>query len=533
MFLSNTSKNLSWFPDYGCVVLYNLKANDERRMIAIHVLSLDKFGKVVHIGGGYQHTADATDFKLLFVGEILEEDLDKFNERFLKFLHMVIERCGKERSAAGGCQGHQRTPAFIHAILRQVYSCCCSCEEKCDCLEVSPVVPVGGFTDVGVHTGGQKRDTCFALVRSLLNWLLDQAEHQPKASSFSVVLAHFYLYILEKNAHEYICLFQRSGLQEKKKLIQRDDYIPAIFHMMECCARLAHELNDDMHHDLYEYHDKLNDIQQKIEEVFKQWDVKSKQHTTIKKTKDGQIELKNHRCPEITRPMKLELSASSTNGNELSELVSENLCSFSMISSKDLNIVSKWAKERKNSCISSSSSILIFLRQVEEYIWGLTEMYFEEALPKDSIDSLTSLVDSYREVLHHINDSDNEIFNSITVQLNSIELLVVWAAYCIVFKSVTKQHSNFMTNFGVALRYKDLKHLSLQDRTHLNILKRIAVFLDKHYIENKDVFSLRVGKQWQMPTFELGELYATRFLNEIWDNEQYDANERVDKHWER
>eukprot|EP01105_Mastigella_eilhardi_P000974 TRINITY_DN1122_c1_g1_i1.p1 TRINITY_DN1122_c1_g1~~TRINITY_DN1122_c1_g1_i1.p1 ORF type:complete len:1532 (-),score=233.20 TRINITY_DN1122_c1_g1_i1:843-5000(-) len=63
---------------------------------------------------------------------------------------------GDQRSAAHGKLGHQKTPSFIAAVVENAIAAVCG----------SPPAALakGGFTDVGLHTGGKARDTAWALV---------------------------------------------------------------------------------------------------------------------------------------------------------------------------------------------------------------------------------------------------------------------------------------------------------------------------------------------------------------------------------
>lgn len=65
------------------------------------------------------------------------------------------------RSAADGKQGHQRTPAMIEALLKDAKAAVDGEKQRLD------HNPGGGFTDVGLHTGGTPRDTAWPLVREV------------------------------------------------------------------------------------------------------------------------------------------------------------------------------------------------------------------------------------------------------------------------------------------------------------------------------------------------------------------------------
>ena len=76
-------------------------------------------------------------------GQVPADKYDKFLQTVNAIWDRVKERKGKERSAAGG-QGHQRTPAMVHAIVQQALNAGSAGAEGSRC-----VVPRGGFTDVG------------------------------------------------------------------------------------------------------------------------------------------------------------------------------------------------------------------------------------------------------------------------------------------------------------------------------------------------------------------------------------------------
>ena len=81
-----------------------------------------------------------------------------------KLLSQAQARKGDKRSAAANDQGNQKTPAMIKAVLIDALSGC----------EDGTTAPRGGFTDVGLHTGGYERNTSWALIRAVLQALLEE-----------------------------------------------------------------------------------------------------------------------------------------------------------------------------------------------------------------------------------------------------------------------------------------------------------------------------------------------------------------------
>ena len=152
--LVQSAGNLRWFPEYGCVaVLLNHERGISRDCAYIHILGLDKF--VLEIHKSSMFSSFAHDFQSFGIGPGAREQMELvFGEKFTKIFDNASSRTGNLRSASDGKQGHQRTPMYIRALFQQAYQC--DCDGKCSCEEV---LPKGGMTDCGLHTGGLERDT--------------------------------------------------------------------------------------------------------------------------------------------------------------------------------------------------------------------------------------------------------------------------------------------------------------------------------------------------------------------------------------
>ena len=185
-------KRITFYPEYGSALCV-LSPNEMVGEVSILVLGLDNHEFYVHPNGEkgpecYDHLAVAKDYKPLFVGLVLESELNNFMKLFKELLSEAQLRTGNQRSANFNKQGHQKTPAFILAIAKQALLNTGTSEE-----------PKGGFTDNGLHTGGRPRNTCFPLVRSLLNFRLSQAAaHQGADSLFQRLVTFFDLRVADE-----------------------------------------------------------------------------------------------------------------------------------------------------------------------------------------------------------------------------------------------------------------------------------------------------------------------------------------------
>ena len=112
----------------------------------------------------YDHLGKAKGYKNLLVGTLHKSDLPDVVNRFNEIFTEALSRKRDQRSAAGNEQGHQKTPAFILALLKQAVQ-----------NNGKTFKPKGGFTDNGLHTGGKPRNTSFPLVGSLFEFRLTHA----------------------------------------------------------------------------------------------------------------------------------------------------------------------------------------------------------------------------------------------------------------------------------------------------------------------------------------------------------------------
>lgn len=138
-------------------------------------------------GGGIQHTATCEGSSVLSCGQLDGSMVKAFDRHLQAAMAVVAERKGDARSAALGRQGHQKTPAMVAAAVQQALAqtraeAAAAARSGSSGPGQAPVVPEavpqGGFTDVGLHTGGLPRDTAWPLVREAVR-VSEGADAQP------------------------------------------------------------------------------------------------------------------------------------------------------------------------------------------------------------------------------------------------------------------------------------------------------------------------------------------------------------------
>lgn len=111
--------------------------------------------------GSLQYGSIAGDSSIIHCGTVKEEQWDELYDNFVNALRTASKRRGDGRTAASGQQGHQKTPAMIAALLFDARDVLGIMGQKGSLL--TSHTPRGGFTDVGLHTGGRPRETAWPL----------------------------------------------------------------------------------------------------------------------------------------------------------------------------------------------------------------------------------------------------------------------------------------------------------------------------------------------------------------------------------
>jgi hypothetical protein len=532
-YASISTSHIEWFPGYGCVLILHRDAVQRQNSLNVTVLGLDSHHHVVHSGQNrYEFSAIAQTYVELFVGQIDVTKKEDFWRTFQTLFDKASSRKGDGRSASDGKQGHQKTPAFIHALLLQAL--------KCPCVDVemkmkTDVLPRGGFTDVGRHTGGEARDTAFALVRSLCMWTLErsfyQEEDQQKVMlddlSHDAVLLHFHSFVLE-NAIRAVqeWAIGRAPDESNDLLLKFTSHLWGIMKVVGiAAARLCEEGRDlSAHFSKFKLHKAA------IMKVQHRW----YEGCVAKYTIELPLPSVSYHVPEIIIPPIANVQNSRKVSLAKTEhLIRENIGTvptFCLDEYWTISSAHKWASEVFESA-SSSSNLSVYLHHIEKMLWKLSEKYLVEALNLKNLWKVVELLNFYRRSVEiffarHANASP------LHVRMRSIELLATWLVYCIVFNATRAAHPEVLNGYGVALHYQDLSHLVLQAEEHIIVLKKVVVFLGNNYFgEDKEIFSMRGSQDWNSATFQMGHLYSKLYLSAMLAKEKEDAEHRVNEHW--
>jgi hypothetical protein len=234
-------KRIDWMPKYGCAIMKS-KAGCTSGVIALNLISLDLHqfntrSELSSNGYNYINNASLTGYQVLHVGTCKVVDLKTHQDLFSSKLASAQTWTGDKCRATGGQQEHQRTPAFIHALYREV-------------LGLQRQVTRDGWMDMGMHTGGQEqRPTAWPLVTSSLYQLMNNRKesfHLSIDKFFKKVMAYFGLYMCEGKIDQY-----ERTVTSKPRSNTPNVHLDRAFCLLQSSSIVAAALSDEgVDHDM-------------------------------------------------------------------------------------------------------------------------------------------------------------------------------------------------------------------------------------------------------------------------------------------
>jgi hypothetical protein len=169
--------------EYGCLVLSQRLPFDSLQ-VKLVLIGLDNWTLDIHSStNGREHTSVSNKSFCFDLGMVGIEELPEFKKVLAKIMTEGQSKTREERHAGNSGGGHQKTPTFIQ--LQYEKAICGLYKHK-----NSPGNPRGGLTDVGLHTGGKKRNTSYPLLRALLEFFLQHFRIPNKYHIYLVEIFH-------------------------------------------------------------------------------------------------------------------------------------------------------------------------------------------------------------------------------------------------------------------------------------------------------------------------------------------------------
>ena len=303
-------------------------------------------------------------------------------------------------------QGHQKTPAFIHALYREAFG-------------KPNQTPRGGFTDVGLHTGGQERDTAWPLVcAAFFQVLRNHASGFSPDVLFSKIVAYFGLYVTQVTIEQY---------KENNASIKNDSNAPNVlldfgYRILRSASLKASSLSDEgleMNHFVV-WSVNLRD------EILQEASIRSSLYSKSFELPDTNEGIwGTYRDYRLKIPIKdPSIKDTVVRKSVIHKLTVENLRWVNVLDEKSLAKMSMWVKKEQSKAKHDSLKSILVLKTIENAMWDCAKD-LSKTLGQEQLEHVSSIIDSYRSVLHDFMSSSTHLHLS-TVELRSREVLVVW-----------------------------------------------------------------------------------------------------------
>ena len=513
--------HVTWFIPYGCAMLASVQTVGH---VHLRLVCLDKWSFSVHSGPeGRTNTAQSGPDSPahLHIGKVRMHEYSALGELVKQLLTQVQARVGKARSANTNKQGHQMTPTMINAVLKDALKQLPAYSLDPDAYEIEQccIPPRGGFTDVGLHTGGHRRNTAWPLVRSVIYTVLEGEGH---LSLFWRSMAELKLWITERTVAlaeqqtwQPMGLFNAS-ISSAKQMLQATVLESNALAEEEMVAIEARCVLAGLHLD--------QAVQSRADESAESHSLPLVSRTDVPT-----------RCLRLQVPAKT-LSAHVSSSLEVArKLASANLgwlpappsCSPS-----DWAALSKWLDHPRlqpsEVRLGNLAAALLVLRSVEAFVFRVAISEFDCAGDQAGT-SIGQVVDKYRRVASAFRTLKAATALS-AVELDSLERLVVWVSFCVVHQAV-KMVKPLLAEYGVALDPADTRHLVLSEKLAVDAALQVVAYLREHSCSTRVVFSLRSGDV--TIDFARQVARADQDMQAAWKTEQAAAEQRRDAHWSK
>ncbi|CAH0519298.1 unnamed protein product [Peronospora belbahrii] len=509
-----------WLPMYGCVLQRTSLCNTRVR---IEVVFVDGWERTLHFlpSGDCVHSAVSKTQHVLHCADLDTKSEAVFSENFPIKLREAQNCKGSDRSAAKNKLGHQKTPQFIAAVVRRTVN---SLGKEVNDVALSDG-PRGGTTDVGLHTGGQARDTCWAVVQAVIAHNLCC-----EPGLFRKTMVAMKLKLLQGKVTDAERDFSQINL--KTGCTSVDDLVFMLQVIVENIVELF-----ECGYDVSSLEEQCRSLRLKIDGFV---DVLNRQ--TAEKyclPRDNELnELTKLSCgAKMIVPKRVRNADNDESKEERRQRAWNYLkgCFFVHGASCSLNEVLQWSK---NNDFPASYKCILILRTFEAFM-------FEKALQLNgdgacnqrtgndalNLKMMQTLVSQYGAVVRSWQTLPR-MTSVLDVEQRSREMLVVWIAFCIVHQQCVSEVP-LCGSYNISLEWRDLKVAVLSDQAAISALQHVAQYIRtwNNTTQRPPLFHLTN----QEPTFDFGLRYGLNSTNMLemhrCENKNWEA--RVKAKWNK
>ncbi|KAI9981767.1 hypothetical protein PInf_009537 [Phytophthora infestans] len=503
-----------WLPKYGCVLQRSQKNAVD---VALQVVSIDGWERSLHFlpTGQCVHSAVPSTYSphTPQCCAVLDTELEiKFSTVFATELRKAQSNRGSERSAATNELGHQKTPQFISAVVKRTVD---SLMGNTQGIGDVSFAAQGGTTDVGQHTGGRARDTCWALVQEVVARSLSC-----ERGLFRKTMVAMKLKLLQEAVDKTGSVFCRDNINLEEGCARVDD----LFYMLQVVVQNTVELLE-CKYQVSPIKDQCAALRSRIEEFV---DALNRQTAARFVLPDAAMlgRLNTLSCEmKIESPKRLEDSDNSESTEERHQRAWSNLEGCFILDGVSSTFAELLQWENSNECPAAYKCILT-LRTFEAFMVEKAQLLNGSTCGQGasvSLESIQILVTQYQQRVRQWRQLPR-LTSVLGVEQRSREMLVVWIAFCLVHQ-ICVHEVPLCAEYNIALDWRDLKVAVLRDQAAISALQRVATYIRRWNESTRGAPLFHSTNQ--TPTFDFGlrfglssssvvEVYNREV--EIWDS---------------
>ncbi|KAK1946349.1 hypothetical protein P3T76_001902 [Phytophthora citrophthora] len=492
-----------WLPKYGCVVQRTKKSATE---VKIDVLYVDKWEHKLHLLPSGENVDSAVPMTHgIFHCADLDSELEmEFSTEFGTELEKVLYNTGDARSAARNELGHQKTPQFIAAVVRRTIH---SLLDGDSGIGTVSFAARGGTTDVGRHTGGRARDTCWALIQAVIERNLCCGE-----GLFRKTIVSMQLKLIQDAADEV-----EERLSEDVNVGGGCAAVDDVFYMLQVIVQNIVELLG-CGYEVSALQTQCTTLRSRIEGFVDVLNQETANRYILPGSEMLQQLSRLSSVVEMTNPNRVSDLSSKENTEERHQRAWANLegcdyteerhqrawanlegCDYTDGASCTLSGLLLWVKS--NSSPVSYKSILM-LRTMEAFMFERSKILIDAGDYDSSIDLelLHELVMLYQQVVTKWRKIP-QLTSVLDVEQRSREMLLKWVAFCLVHQTCVREVP-LCAQYNIALNWQDLKVAVLNDQAAIAALQHVARYIRTWNTHTGQPRLFHLMKQ--DPTFDFG-----------------------------
>ena len=506
--VSNQPIFIKWFPTYRCALIAKLyQGCMSTKMRYLSLVGLDQWQFSL------QESSTSRDYTSLSEGYAsicISHMQDIYFNTFLSCFSQAFSKQSYSNK-------QNKTPAFIEAVLNDAkillqnkitgLSSACVNNALCD-----------GWSEITNYTGGGW-SLATAVIEHLFSYAPPPINTMPK-TLYELFLCHLELWLLEGQRNVSLPILK----ERKPTHVEIVSVVDLLMKMLISVTRKAAHLAEKGH-DITLLDSRCSKVRKDLDDA------------VICRAKEVSNTYLLKGLSECSWPSyKLAEQNKRFNTNDLMNKMEEakrNLECLPILLSSDntLPVLSEMLVWMNAIGKETHRELLLVITSVESVIFTLSKQLGGDGFLYIDLGSLEKIVDEYRlrvnifmKLLLQEEKGNNSMLK---VEVTSKEVVIVWVAFCLIHKYI-KKIVPIIGKYGVALQWKDVRHLVLSDEEALSASLAASEYVKKNS-NSRPLFSL----ESQEFTFEMAESFTINSVEfqQIWQNEVNAANKREEEHW--